>query len=87
MTNDSSENTTSPASAEKPVRLLSIDALRGFDMLLIAGGGTFLELMEGKTGWAWMDALARQMHHATWNGSITFKQYPEAWGKKEGSLF
>ena len=72
MKNGLSEKTNSPVSAEKSVRLLSIDALRGFDMLLIAGGGTFLELMEGKTGWAWMDAIARQMHHATWNGSITF---------------
>jgi predicted acyltransferase len=59
-------------SSEKVVRLLSIDALRGFDMLLIAGGGTFLELMEGKTGWPWVDFIARQMYHATWNEHIKF---------------
>jgi predicted acyltransferase len=40
--------------------------------LLIAGGGTFLELMEGKTGWGWVDFIARQMHHATWNEHIKF---------------
>jgi predicted acyltransferase len=59
-------------SSEKSVRLLSIDALRGFDMILIAGGGTFLELLEGKTGWPWIDFIARQMHHATWNEHIKF---------------
>jgi predicted acyltransferase len=62
----------STVSSAKPVRLLSIDALRGFDMLFIAGGGTFLELMEGKTGWPWVDFIASQMHHATWDGRITF---------------
>jgi predicted acyltransferase len=72
MTNLPSNQSVSSAFAEKPVRLLSIDALRGFDMLLIAGGGTFLELMEGKTGWVWVDFIARQMHHATWNEHIKF---------------
>lgn len=57
---------------EKSGRLLSIDALRGFDMILIAGGGTFLTLMEGKTGWTWVDSIARQMHHATWDAHINF---------------
>jgi predicted acyltransferase len=67
-----SAGSASSVSSEKSVRLLSIDALRGFDMLLIAGGGTFLELMEGKTGWDWLDFIARQMHHATWDEHIKF---------------
>jgi predicted acyltransferase len=62
----------SPLTAGKPARLLSVDALRGFDMLFIAGGGTFIELLEGKTGIGWVDILARQMYHATWDGRITF---------------
>jgi len=49
-------------------RILSIDALRGFDMLLISGGATFLVLMENKTGFAWVDWLANQMTHPAWNG-------------------
>lgn len=55
-------------------RLLSIDALRGFDMLLIAGGGTFLVRMQGKTGLAWVDALSLQMTHPAWNG-FTFYDF------------
>ena len=59
---------TSPVAAKKSSRLLSIDTLRGFDMLLIAGGGAFIEKLEGKTNLAWLNGLARQFHHITWNG-------------------
>lgn len=55
-------------------RLLSIDALRGFDMLLIAGGGTFIVRMQGKTDLAWVDALSVQMTHPAWNG-FTFYDF------------
>ena len=57
-----------------PKRLLSIDALRGFDMLLIAGGGTFLVLLENKTGLAWINWLAGQLSHPAWNG-FTFYDF------------
>lgn len=53
---------------EKPKRLVSIDSLRGFDMLLISGGGTFLVLLENKTGMPWVDWLGRQLQHPPWNG-------------------
>lgn len=49
-------------------RLASIDALRGFDMLMIAGAGSFLALLGGKTGLAWVDAIAAQFEHPAWNG-------------------
>jgi len=55
-------------------RLLSIDALRGFDMLLIAGGGEFIVRLEGKTGWAWVDWIANQLTHPAWNG-FTFYDF------------
>lgn len=58
----------------KPQRLLSIDALRGFDMLLISGGGTFLVLLENKTGLAWVDWIAAQLKHPAWNG-FTFYDF------------
>ena len=67
-------NTTLPIPEKKSTRLISIDALRGFDMLLIAGGGACIELLEGKTGWAWLDAIAGQLHHPTWNG-FTFYDF------------
>ncbi|MDA0195147.1 MAG: DUF5009 domain-containing protein [Bacteroidetes bacterium] len=55
-------------------RLLSIDALRGFDMLLISGGGAFLSLMHGKTGIPLIDRVAMQMEHPAWNG-FTFYDF------------
>ena len=55
-------------------RLLSIDALRGFDMLLIAGGGSFLVLLKGQTGLAWVDTIAEQLTHPAWHG-FTFYDF------------
>ena len=55
-------------------RLLSIDALRGFDMLLISGAGTFLVLLESKTPFPWVDWIARQMKHPAWHG-FTFYDF------------
>lgn len=59
---------------KKSERILSLDALRGFDMLLISGGATFIVLMEDKTGYAWVDWLAYQMTHPAWNG-FTFYDF------------
>lgn len=67
-------NSISPTIANKSVRLISIDALRGFDMLLIAGGGACIELLEGNTGWAWIDTVAHQLKHPAWNG-FTFYDF------------
>ncbi len=62
-------------SAKRPSRrLLSIDALRGFDMLMISGAGSFFVLLHGKTDWAWVDALALQFEHPPWNG-FTFYDF------------
>ena len=55
-------------------RLLSIDTLRGFDMLMIAGAGAFISSLQGKTGWAWVDGLAAQFEHPPWNG-FTFYDF------------
>src|SRR5690606_24515467 len=55
-------------------RILPIDALRRFDMFFISGGGTFLVLLEGKTGWAFVDAIANQLKHPAWNG-FTFYDF------------
>ncbi|MFN8347241.1 MAG: DUF5009 domain-containing protein [Spirosomataceae bacterium] len=57
-----------------PGRLASLDALRGFDMLMISGGGAFVYLMRGKTDWVWLDAIANQFEHPDWNG-FTFYDF------------
>jgi len=60
--------------AVKSGRLASLDALRGFDMLMISGGGAFLSLMGGKTNLAFIDAVAAQFQHPDWNG-FTFYDF------------
>ncbi|MBE9460250.1 acyltransferase family protein [Dyadobacter subterraneus] len=57
-----------------PGRLASIDALRGFDMLMISGGGTFIFLLKGKTNIAFVDSMAAQFVHPEWNG-FTFYDF------------
>lgn len=69
-----SKTDLSQGPAKKSNRLLSVDALRGFDMLLISGGGTFLVLMEGKTNQPWIDVLAGQLEHPEWIG-FTFYDF------------
>ncbi len=56
----------------KSNRLLSIDALRGFDMFFISGGASFLYYIHGKTALPWVDTLAEQVEHPAWNGFTFF---------------
>jgi len=72
--NKNSKIEVQPSEIKKPQRLLSIDALRGFDMLLISGGGTFLVLLENNTGLASIDWIANQLKHPAWNG-FTFYDF------------
>jgi predicted acyltransferase len=54
--------------AEAPRRLLSIDALRGLDMVWIVGGSSLLAVWAEATRWEWLQALEAQCHHVEWNG-------------------
>lgn len=49
-------------------RLYSLDALRGFDMFWIIGGGGLIGALAKSTDWNWMQTLALQMHHVRWEG-------------------
>jgi len=62
-------NTASPSK-----RIVSIDALRGFDMLMICGADAFFHQLEGKTSMAWVDALSKQFEHPVWIG-FTFYDF------------
>lgn len=64
-----SKNIKEPSS-----RLISIDALRGFDMLLIVGGGEVITALSGKVNWPWVDAISRQLEHPKWFG-FTFYDF------------
>jgi predicted acyltransferase len=52
----------------KQERLLSLDALRGFDMLWIVGGDSLVVTLAALTGWPCMQWAAGQMDHVEWHG-------------------
>lgn len=49
-------------------RLLSLDALRGFDMFWITGGSYLIEVIQKYTGAGWMQPVVDQMEHVPWAG-------------------
>jgi predicted acyltransferase len=57
--------TTKPLRTEPQKRLHSLDALRGFDMFWITGGGALAIAISQLTGAGWLET---QMHHAKWEG-------------------
>ena len=58
----------SELSTQKSERLLSLDALRGFDMFWIAGGEVIIAAIAKYTHWPVFNWLHIQMEHAEWNG-------------------
>lgn len=55
-------------SGSQSTRLMSIDALRGFDMFWIIGGDDFFALLLGASTFAWAPALKKQLEHVEWQG-------------------
>jgi predicted acyltransferase len=49
-------------------RLLSIDALRGFDMFWIIGAEGIVHALKEATGWGWAVWMSGQLDHVEWNG-------------------
>jgi len=49
-------------------RLRSLDALRGFDMLWIIGGGELAVALAKVTNWRWLNWFAEQQEHVKWDG-------------------
>ncbi len=49
-------------------RLRSLDALRGFDMLWIIGGGELAIALAKVTNWHWLEWFAEQQEHVKWDG-------------------
>lgn len=56
------------SAADKPKRLMSLDALRGFDMFWIVGGTSVFGKLFEWTEIPFLLAVERQFHHAEWNG-------------------
>ncbi|MCA9231384.1 MAG: DUF5009 domain-containing protein [Planctomycetales bacterium] len=53
-------------------RLVSLDALRGFDMFLIAGAENMVRLSAEYTNWAVLKHVEAELHHAEWDGFTFF---------------
>ena len=57
-----------------PPRLMSLDALRGFDMFWILGAGGFMIQLSrifhygAELSGGWLGTLAAQFHHKEWQG-------------------
>jgi predicted acyltransferase len=49
-------------------RLLSLDALRGFDMFWIIGGDALFRSLAEVTDWGWAKGWAAQLEHVQWAG-------------------
>ena len=49
-------------------RLLSLDALRGFDMFWITGGGYLVTILAKNSSTGWLRTIANQMDQVPWNG-------------------
>jgi predicted acyltransferase len=61
-----------PINSPLPVRILSIDALRGFDMFWIIGGSSVIAGILSLTGMGFAGAITGQFEHSEWNG-FTFE--------------
>ncbi len=53
---------------EKPARLVSLDALRGFDMFWIIGGEVVFTALAKASNNSFLNAIAIQMDHVEWEG-------------------
>jgi len=57
-----------PSSKEKPFRLHSLDALRGFDMFWIIGGASLVHALTDYFDWNFLRVIDSQLHHVDWHG-------------------
>ena len=64
----SQTDTSTPLRTGTKERLQSLDTLRGFDMVMLMGGGGILIALASLTGWNWVETLAIQQHHVEWEG-------------------
>ena len=54
-------------------RLQSLDALRGFDMFFIMGGGALFVALATWIPTPFFQSIADQMSHAKWGAGVTFE--------------
>ncbi len=59
---------TKKSEVKQSSRLQSLDVLRGFDMLWIVGGGSLVAALAKTTDWGWLNVIAGQLEHVSWQG-------------------
>ena len=59
---------TQPETLPGSERLVSLDALRGFDMFCLCGGVALTAKLAILTEWPWLVWMRGQVHHARWIG-------------------
>ena len=64
--------TTQPPTPPRTERLLSLDALRGLDMFMIAGAQAMTRILTESTGWEWLETVNAEFEHPAWNGFTFF---------------
>jgi predicted acyltransferase len=57
---------------DKTERLVSLDALRGFDMLWITSGEGLIFNLAALTGWPIFEWAKAQLHHVPWEGFVFY---------------
>ena len=57
-----------PPDTSRPPRIVSVDALRGFDMFWIIGGEQVAEALDKLGGGVVVSAIANQLKHVEWDG-------------------
>jgi predicted acyltransferase len=57
-----------PERQDRPPRIVSIDALRGFDMFWIIGGGAFFETLSKVWKNTITETFTQQLEHVSWQG-------------------
>jgi len=65
LTQPAASQQSAPAKPAPSARLISLDAYRGFIMLILASSGFGLAVLKNHPGWEW---LAHQVDHAAWEG-------------------
>ena len=66
--NDINPTPTADVPAARPPRILSVDALRGFDMFWIIGGEQVAEALEKTSSSTVMSSFTEQLKHVAWAG-------------------
>ncbi len=64
----STQNDETPDISSKPNRLMSLDALRGFDMFWIVGAEEIVSTLAKTESSPWAKAITEQLSHKAWEG-------------------